>query len=277
MSASLRTTKAINLDVYAQTQRNLSRLSRYFPQDFVLNLARDVLLDLTRRGQGIHESIVNPTEEQIRQLCEALVSEDENAGANFILAVRDDGASPETVYLKYLAEAARMLGQWWENDQVSFAVVTLGSSRIFSIMSAMRSLFVPRVMPPIKTAVFASIPDEKHILGVRMAADIFRSDGWNIDLKIGYTHDELIAAIDWQSTCLIGLSYGGQHSLQALSRLMVAIRINGPAVDTIVCGQDVSDIRNVMALAGAAACSQDVNEALSIMNTCWDEARSPFH
>ncbi len=272
MSTTRPTNDTIKLDIYQETQENLRRLRRVFPREFLLDLAGDVLKNITRRALEVSDPVANPSAEQIKTLSEALISDDDTAGAAFIASIQNEGASPETVYLKYLAEAARLLGKWWEEDQVTFATVTLGSSRIYAIMSAMRHLFVPRVKPQTKSAVFATVPGEEHVLGVRMAADIFRREGWQIDLKVGHDHDELVDGIDWPSTCLVGLSYGGVHSLQSLTRLMVAIRINGPAVDTLVCGHDINSVEEIAKLAGVSGCSDDVDDAMAQMNTLWDNA-----
>lgn len=272
MSTTRPTTETIKLDIYRETQNNLLKLGEVFPRDFLQSLAGDVLHNVARHAHFIQDPVANPSEEHITELSEALISDDDTAGATFIANIQHMGASPETVYLKYLAEAARTLGVWWEKDQVTFATVTLGSSRIYSIMSAMRHMFKPLARPKLKSAVFATVPGEEHILGVRMAADIFRREGWHIDLKVGHDDKELVESIDWSSTCLIGLSYSGVHSLQPLTRLMLAIRLNGPAVETIVCGHHINTVKEVADIAGVSACSDNVEDALSQMNRLWDTA-----
>lgn len=272
MSAKRPGSPGIKLDVYRETQSNLRRLGDVFPRKFIRNLAGDVLQNVSMRGRDLPGSIANPAPEQIIALSEALIAEDDTAGAAFIAGIQDHGVTPETVYLKYLAEAARTLGEWWETDHVTFATVTLGCSRIYAIMAAMRHLFAPRVKPQVKSAVFASVPGEEHVLGVRMAADMFRSEGWNIELKVGHDHEALIESIDWSTTALIGLSYGGVHSLQALTRLMLAVRINGPAVETLLCGHDIETVVEVAEIAGVSGCSDSVEDALIKMDALWDAA-----
>ena len=85
-----------------------------------------------------------------------------------------------------------MLGTWWEEDRVSFVEVTVGTSRMYAIMRALRRQMPLASHIHSKSAIFASVPGETHVLGVRMAADLLRKEGWDIELKIGRTHEELV-------------------------------------------------------------------------------------
>jgi hypothetical protein len=98
------------------------------PKGTVESLAREVIRCLTERDTEF--SAKAPTEEQIAHLCHALLSDDDHAGASFIQDIGTVGTTIEVVYLEYLARAARMLGDWWDNDKISFMSVTLGTSRI---------------------------------------------------------------------------------------------------------------------------------------------------
>jgi hypothetical protein len=94
-----------------------------------------------------------------------LLSDDDQAGARFILELRDQGASIESVCLGRLAAAARRLDVWWQRDEATFLEVTLAVGRIYAILRAMRPA---RPQPSIarRRALFASVPDETHTLGV---------------------------------------------------------------------------------------------------------------
>lgn len=264
----------LEFKVFEASQRELQQLAGKLPGRHVADLAREVLARLAERDMPLPSNIAHPTSQQIEELCHALTSSDAQAGANFILGVREKGVSAEIVYLHYLAAAARMMGIWWEEDRMSFTTVTLGSSRIFSIMRAMRHLFAPKIEFNQKSAVFASVPGETHNIGITMAADMFRKEGWDIGLKLGMTQDELIADIDWSQTALLGLSIGGQHSIDALSKLIVAVRIHAPAVEILVSGQDTDEIADIVSVMSVDAIADDVEDALQIMDTMWAKVRS---
>jgi methanogenic corrinoid protein MtbC1 len=116
-------------------------------------------------------------------------------------------------YILITSPAAKQLGEWWSSDEATFVEVTLGTGRIYAIMRAMSDMFEPRVPITSKTAVFCTVPGETHSLGVKMATDMFRKNGWQIDLNIGMSHAELVESIGSAQHMLIGLSGGGVHSV----------------------------------------------------------------
>jgi methanogenic corrinoid protein MtbC1 len=199
-----------------------------------------------------------------------LISDDDKAAAEMIIGVRAEGMAPEDIYLKYLAASARMLGKWWEEDRVSFVDVTVGTGRMYAIMRGMKHHFIPAFDLVEKSAVFAAVPGETHTLGVRMAADLFRKDGWDIALKIGLDHDDLVSDIEKSPSSIVGLSVSGRHSVEALSRLVVALNICCPQAPLVVCGHDIEEIRPLLSLAGLDGVAGNVEEAKEQMDALWD-------
>ena len=136
----------LDLGLYSQSQAKIRMLKSRLPEDLVESLAREVIRRLAE--QDIDASVEAPSDDQLEHLCHALLSGDDHAGTQFIRDVRTEGASVEVVYLRYLAQAARMLGEWWEEDLVSFGEVTLGTSRMYAIMRALRREFSQRAYFP---------------------------------------------------------------------------------------------------------------------------------
>ncbi|MBT8414327.1 MAG: cobalamin B12-binding domain-containing protein [Boseongicola sp.] len=267
--------KPLDVDVYARSQAELRDLKSQLPEDTVENLAREVLRRLASRGTP--NSINTPTDEAIAQLCHALLSEDDADGVRFIQTIETDGATIEVVYLQYLARAAQMLGTWWENDQISFMSVTLGTSRMYAIMRSMQHRFVVRKTGAKRSALFASVPDETHTLGVRMAADLFRRDGWDITLKLGLTHDELVAHVEGSDAVLIGVSAAGEHSIRALSQLVIALRISNPNAKIFVSGNVINEASDKIALMGLDGAVSDIQSAREVMKKLWNDAAEGSH
>lgn len=257
----------LDIELYTQSQSQLRQFKSQLPPASVESLAREVLSWLAERGQEV--PIEAPSADQIEHLCHALLSEDDTAGAIFIQEARAAGASVDAVYLKYLAGAARMLGQWWAEDLASFSEVTLGTSRMYAIMRAIRQqLPIPKAAAT-KSAIFASVPGETHTLGVRMAADLFRRDGWQIDLKIAETHDALVRDIAQSDTQLVGISAGGAHSLEALSRLIIALRIRKPTALVFVSGHIFEEAKDAVTLIGVDGMASDMDTAKELMASLW--------
>ena len=224
-------------------------------------LAREVIERLAARAPQSPETAKFPKQAELERLSRALIDENPEAGANMIREIRAEGTSVEAVYLNYLAGAARMLGKWWDEDEVSFYEVTIGTSRMYAIMRSLQHLFAPAKLDKSKFAVFASVPDESHTLGVHMAADLFRKEGWDIDLKVGLSHDELVDEIESISPHILGLSAAGEHSIQALARLILSVRIVSPATLTLVSGAIVEECTDMVAALGVDAMVSEVDTA----------------
>lgn len=259
-----------DLGKYVESQTKLRQLKSRLPDQSVETLAREVIRRLADRR--MESPTTPPAKEDIALLCLALLSEDDHAGAEFIQNLRVEGTSIEAAYLVYLAGAARMLGEWWEEDRVTFVEVTLGTSRMYAIMRALRDQFPMKHRSSDRSAVFVSVPGETHVLGVRMAADLFRKEGWEIDLLIDKSHDELVETISQSDAIIIGISAGGEHAVEPLSKLIIALRISNPKARIFISGNIVDDAREAIDLMGADGVVTDVEDAKRIMKAAWDDS-----
>jgi methanogenic corrinoid protein MtbC1 len=149
-------------------------------------------------------------------------------------------ASRTTLFI-YIAAASRQLGARWEADEVSFTEVTLAVGKLYalvrSIGSSVRRAPIARALQ--KSALFASVPGEQHTLGVTIAAEVFRDAGWDVDLQLDRSHEELLARVDATMPAVVGLSLSGPARLDALVRLVVAVRLAKPdALIAVASGGD---------------------------------------
>jgi MerR family transcriptional regulator, light-induced transcriptional regulator len=238
------------------------------PEDSVVTLAKEVLLRLTSRRLTDNRTL--PSDEQIDQLCHALMSPDDEEGLRFVAAVRASGASIEAVYADYLSAAAERLGLWWNEGQLSFVDVTIGTSRIYAILRVISQTWAPSQAMTRKSAAFAAVPGETHTLGVRMAADLCRRAGWDIDLLVGMTEAELVLAVERSDHRLIGLSSGGKHSLKSLGSLVTALRKSRIKPYILVCGQVINEPAEVIRSIGADCVVCDLASALAEMDRVWE-------
>lgn len=260
------------LGLYDRTRAEARALKARMPESDLAYIVKEVLNRVKSQPLLNSRSVDLPPRVKVERLCYALISDDGQEGQRFIESVYDDGASLDAIYLAYLAEAARILGEWWENDDASFYEVAIGSTRIYAIMRSLSPLFLPTAPVTAKTAIFASIPGETHVLGVQMAADLFGKEGWDIHLVIGKDHDETVAEIARSSCRIIGLSGAGAHSAVALARLVVALRVSNPAAELFLGGQIIHESKDIIPAMGLDGTMTDVPAALSLMNESWQRA-----
>ncbi|WP_299737876.1 cobalamin-dependent protein [uncultured Roseobacter sp.] len=258
-------------EVYRKTQLDILELKSKLPADTVGEIIDEVLARVKAIGTTNTYLLDHPPQRVVDKLCYALISTENDEAAQFIEGKRQDGASLEAIYLAYLREAARTLGDWWTDDHVSFVEVSIGTSRIYSIMRSLGYLFVPDKPVAVKSAVFATVPGETHILGVRMAADLLGKEGWEIDLHVSLSHDDLLEAISQSHCRVIGLSAAGVHASAALARLVIALRISNPGARIFLSGQITREAPDLVPLMGLDGVASDVETALALMNRFWAE------
>jgi len=258
---------ALSLDTsqYLEAQAQLRSLKSQLPIGAVELLAREVIRRVAARERPGPQA--SPSEDKIKMLCDALLSGDDKAGARFIEEVRTEGVSMNIVYLEYLGAAAIKLGKMWDESHISFVEVTLGVSRIYAILRGLSHLLAFDYSITTKSAVFAAVPGEIHNLGISMATDLFRENGWDINLKIARSHDDLVDEISACNASIIGLSASGDHSIEALSRLVIALRLSNPHANIFVSGSIVQEANETVGLMGVDGMAADIEEAQELMSS----------
>ncbi len=259
--------------LYKRAITEIGTLKEKLPDEAFAGLAREVIRRLSDHPAARTSSISFPSNAKIDALTEALLEPGAEAGIAFIARVRAQGASVETVYIAYLAAAARTLGRWWEEDRIGFSDVTIATGHIYAVMRGLKPLFHPTVLIPDKpTAFFTAVPEENHQLGVSMATDVFRKAGWDIALKRGLEHDEIVQYAALSRRTLIGLSAGGEYSLPKLARLIVALRISVPEASLMVGGAILETSRQEVEAMGVDILPYSLDDALDQARDTWDQA-----
>lgn len=159
---------------------------------------------------------------QIRALATLLCSADEDAGVAHL--TRLGRATPLARFVdETLAPVLRMLGARWQNDEVSLVDMAVATARIQRYLVRRNRLRAPPA-PRHGRALFAALPRQKHLLGLRMAAAAFAEEGWDSDLLLSDRLDDIVARAKATRPRVIGLSAARRHSLPELHRLILRLR-----------------------------------------------------
>lgn len=191
----------------------------------------------------------------------ALCDDDDAAASLMVDDLLEAGVTVDEVCLDHLAPAARRLGDLWDRDRLPFTEVTMASARIQAILRRMPPSRSSLHMAQGRGAVFGAVPGEQHTLGVMMAADLFRRNGWDVSLLIGLTHDEMIDRIARDDRPVIGLSCSGDHSYPALRRLLTAVAKSRPDAEILLAGQIVQDADRLADLPAPVIPVADMSQA----------------
>lgn len=248
--------RAIDGDMAGQAARGL-------PGASVAGVAHDVI----RRLAGLSAKMVRsgqrtgPTRgpADIPALCDALVGLDPDAAGRMLRAAYADGANHEALCIDHIGAAADRLGQMWDADRVTYSDMTLAAGRMLGILRDLRTLEPAVLARQGRFALFATVPGEDHVLGVTMAADLFRDAGWDIDLRLGAEEAELVRRVRAQSYPIVGLSASSVARVPALARTIVALRVAAPTVLIFVGGQIARVEPDIAHHVGADAAAHDLD------------------
>ncbi|MFP4044894.1 MAG: B12-binding domain-containing protein [Rhodosalinus sp.] len=219
-------------EVFSRTASLFATKRKAFAEDAVELLAGDIMRRLaSARPHDPGFEAPEISDDSIAAFCETLIRPTPDAALRFIEDRRAEGVTRQGVYLGYIVAAARSLGQGWDEDRYSFLDVTYGTGHLYALMRALRAETYG-ARPAVdgrRCALFATVPGEDHGIGITVAADLFREAGWEIDLRTDTDHDELIAHVEHTQPHIIGLSLSTEQRLDALVRLVVAMRITVPS------------------------------------------------
>ena len=254
----------LDQDLFVQTSDLFARKQDTLSPEILQDLARSVITRAA--GLAASQDATAPytaPPDRLTAFCEHLLANDPDAGLALIQQERRDGLSARDVYFGYISAAAQHFGRLWQDDAVSFTQVTSASGYLYAMMRALRPVRPDTAPGPDtrKHALFANVPGEDHGIGVSMAADLFARQGWDIDLKLGLEHAELVDRIAATRPDIVGLSLSTPERLVALTRLCVSIRLAVPPTLIAVAGPGAADAGRVRQVADVDFVFTDVDEA----------------
>lgn len=239
------------------------------PYHAVRSLADEVVVRLAGKMRSVQGQALSQIDVDIHAFTAALLSDTPDDAHEMIRQERREGVPIETIYLHTLAGSARLMGKMWEEDRLSFLSMTVAVGHIFSIMRGLRYEIplAQRARIDRHRALFLSVPGETHTMGITMAADLLRNNGWDISLKTGRSHDDLINAIQAEHHELIGISASQPTSIGPLTRLVVALRFVQPHAHIVIGGQIVSHLPELNSLIAADAVLKDGDDVEALLDS----------
>ena len=263
----------IDLDLYTRTQGLFDAKRDKLRPDAIERLARDVVERLASsrdHGASLPEAVAPATvrADMVEVFCDVLLTPDGPAALRFL---EDELASIVTNRADlygYIAAASRRLGERWDADEITLLEVTVSVGKLYALVRSVGSHHdrAPISSDPQKVALFASVPGEKHTLGVTIGAEVFRDAGWDVDLLIGRSHDELLQHAQAARPSVIGLSLSTAAGLDALARMVVALRLVLPtALVAVADGPDTDEatLRNLVDIDLVITDAQSAERELS--------------
>ncbi len=148
------------------------------------------------------------------------------------------GVGLESIYLDGIAQATRTLGQWWLSDEIDFATVTVGSSRLHRLLYDLSPQFLIDAQPSTgATVLMLAEPESQHTMGLFMLSEFFRRAGWYTLLDQPRLDANVLRLLAGHWVDVLALSVSTDRQLQALRILVRQARQISPNPKmTIIAG-----------------------------------------
>lgn len=149
----------------------------------------------------------------------------------------ENGVDFPVVYENLFKATLYEIGVLWELNRISVAAEHMATAITEGIMNQL----YPNIINPVraqKKGVIASVENETHQVGGKMAADILEKQGWDaIYLGASTPLGELLNFIAATNPNLVGLSLSVYFNFAALKQMLDEISIRCKGLDIIIGGQ----------------------------------------
>jgi len=174
------------------------------------------------------------------------------------------GADIRDLYLDVFQPAMHEVGRLWETNQFTVAQEHLATAITQSVMAQIYADSDNRRYLG-RTLVATAIGGELHELGIRMVADFFELEGYDVYyLGVNVPIDDIVSLVNQRRAHLLGLSVTlGGHILQARA-VIDAVRASpiGPRIKIMVGGQPFNRAPDVARSIGADFTAADARSAV---------------
>jgi methylmalonyl-CoA mutase cobalamin-binding subunit len=177
-------------------------------------------------GAGFGASILIPADAE--QLARLSLQATSDLGTQIALWQRRGLDLPQ-IYLEGITEAARVLGRWWLSDEIDFASVTVGSSRLHRLLYDLSPQFLAGGHAPLgATALLLAEPESQHTMGLFMLSEFFKRAGWYTLVEQPRMDANVLRLLSSHWVDVLALSISTDRQLPALKVLIRQARKLSP-------------------------------------------------
>ncbi len=164
--------------------------------------------------------------DEVQNLCNSVLLDDETQQVQVIEKILSTGITIDEVYEFFLPEAAALLGIYWEESKVSFSQVSLGSQRLQKLARIFEKNYLGNFYSfgPGPDIMLISPEREPHMLGMVLAAGMFRKEGANPSVAVGRPLDIIFEEIRMRDYSLIGISLVNKEKLPEAIKIAESLK-----------------------------------------------------
>jgi MerR family transcriptional regulator, light-induced transcriptional regulator len=214
----------------------------------------------------------------VESFAELTIRDDPRAASDLVRRMLDRGIAFETILMDLLAPAARILGEKWVADSVTFVDVTIGVARMHRILREFNG--IPERLWNTSGSghrcLLMPVPGEQHTFGIRMVEEFLMRDGWEVDNRFPASDRELADTVNSASYDFIGFSLMGETLIKPLIESIKVVRTKSlnRHIKVMVGGMMFAEQPELRDLCGADAYAADAVSAVRLAND-WVGAAQP--
>jgi MerR family transcriptional regulator, light-induced transcriptional regulator len=226
-----------------------------------------ILADRTSR------SATKMREPVVAGLIAASLAGTKDAFADLLSELRISRISLAALSDLYIPLAAARMGEDWEKDEMSWLEVSVGVSRLQSLVREIGSAWVAdQAADSGFGSILLIVPDrEQHTLGPMVAMGQMRRFGVSVCLRIAPTANELrslVAARDFDG---VMISVATQEKLESVAKTVKFLKsIVTKSTPIVVGGAVMAKVEDPAACTGADISSNDIGAALEAIGLEFD-------
>jgi hypothetical protein len=224
-----------------------------------------VSLMAERSAQKAKLALGPPRDEVVNSFVTAALSGTERAFDDLLGHFRQTRISLAMLADVYIPEAARRMGVAWEDDRLSWLDVSIGVSRLQSLLREVSAAWTADQADNLgHGAVLLLVPEgEQHTLGPMVAMGQLRRLGVSVCLRIAPSHREMTHLLDQRQFDGILISVATETRLQSAIVLIKFLRTMRKKLPPILIGGPiVHEKPQLVACAGADFSCIDIDTAM---------------
>lgn len=145
-----------------------------------------------------------------------------DAARQVVFGWQRQGQSLEDIYLQGITPCARLLGDWWCQDRLDFAMTTIASTHLQQLLHDFSHEFLHESpqQPKSWSVLLLTEPGAQHSMGLFILSEFFKRAGWTVAVGVpqDVTEFKRLFQSDWFDA--VGVSVSTDRHLETLGHLL---------------------------------------------------------
>lgn len=149
-----------------------------------------------------------------------------DAARQVLFGWQRQGQSLQDIYLQGITPCARLLGEWWCEDRLDFAMTTIASSHLQQLLNDFSAEFQREEPQPCNgwSLLLLSEPGAQHSMGLFMLSEFFKRAGWQVTVGVPQDEKEFKRLFQSEWFDAVGISVSTDRHLTAMAACLPELR-----------------------------------------------------